>query len=165
MQSKPYTVTSQLDRTRYYMGGYWTFLATGKETDGQFALIEMNLRKGIEPPRHTHSHEDESFHLLEGEVHFTVAEEDYHLKAGDFVHIPKGVAHHFKLESDKAKMLAHLVPAGLEEFFITLSKPADVLDFPPLPAGPPPAEFLQKITALQQQYGIKGIDNTKLKEV
>jgi quercetin dioxygenase-like cupin family protein len=152
-----------LDRTRYYMGGYWVFLATGRETGGKFALIEMNMRKGLEPPQHTHTFEDESFHLLEGEVQFTVNGEEHLLRAGEFLHIPKGVTHSLKLQTDTAKVITHLAPAGLENFFMELSRPADQMDYPPLPAGPPPAEWLQKAAALQKEYGIVGMDNNKIK--
>lgn len=162
-QSATSTMQDRLQRTRYFMGGYWTFLATGADTNGQFSLMEINLRKGLEPPRHTHTHEDESFHVIEGEIQIFAGDGEQTLKSGDFIHIPKGVTHHFKLLTDKVKMLCHLVPAGLEQMFVELSQPAAAIEYPPAPAGPPPAEWLQKAAMLQQQYGIKGIDNSQVK--
>ena len=153
----------KLQRTRYFMGGYWTFLATSADTNGQFSLIEVNLKKGLEPPRHTHTHEDESFHVIEGEIQVFVGKEECILKSGDFIHIPKGVTHNFKLLTDNVKMLTHLVPAGLEQLFIELSQPAVTIGYPPTPAGPPPAEWLQKAALLQQKYGITGIENGQIK--
>jgi len=158
-----YTLKDRLQRTRYYMGGYWTFIATGRDTNGQFSLIEANLRKGIEPPAHTHTLEDESFQLLEGKMTFMIDGQEVHLEAGNFIHLPKGVNHGFKLLSDTAKVLIHLVPAGLEEMFIELSQPADKLAYPPAPIGPPSPEWLQKAAALQQRFGITLIDNSKIK--
>lgn len=157
------TAVHRLERTRYYMGGYWTFLATGEDTNGQFSLIELNLRGGVEPPAHTHSYEDESFHILEGELLVCRGEEQYILKAGDFVHLPKGIRHSFKVNGERAKVLMHIAPAGLENMFLALSQPADKLDFPPPPQGPPPAEWLQKLVTLQQKFGILNIDNAKIK--
>lgn len=162
-QRTAYATGNSLERTRHYMGGYWVFLAKGTDTNGQFALMEVNLRKGFEPPAHTHTNEDESFHILAGEITFTIDGEEHVLKAGDFIHLPKGVAHSFKLQSDKVKMLAHLIPAGLEEFFMELSIPADKIDYPPLPSGPPDPEWIKKIGALQQKYGIVGMDNSRIK--
>ena len=156
---------NKLEKTRHYMGGYWIFLVTGKETDGQFALIEINLRKGLEPPRHKHTYEDETFYIQEGQIHFFTNTEQYLLNQGDFLHIPKGVPHHFKLVTDTAKMLCHLAPAGLEDFFIELSKPADKVDFPPLPAGPPSAEVLERIKVLQEKYGIIGMNIEDIKSI
>jgi quercetin dioxygenase-like cupin family protein len=153
----------RLKRTRYYMGGYWTFLTTGADTNGQFSLIEMNLRGGLEPPAHTHSYEDESFIVLDGELTVSCGEQVYVLKAGDFIFLPKGIRHSFKVNGERAKMLALFVPAGLENMFLELSRPADKLDFPPPPQGPPPVEWLQKLTLQQQQFGILNLDNEKIK--
>lgn len=160
-----YSTKNRLERTRYFMGGYWTFLANGSDTNGQFSLIEINLKKGLEPPAHTHTYEDESFHVIEGEVKFTADNVEHHLKAGELIHLPKGVTHSFKLQTDTAKLLTQMVPAGLENFFIQLSVPADKLDFPPLPIGPPSPEIIEKIALLQKKYGIVGIDNTKIKSL
>jgi len=162
-QIKAFSTQDKLARTRCFMGGYWTFLATSEDTNGQFSLIEMNLRKGLEPPRHTHTYEDESFYILAGEVHFFIEEEEYQIKAGQFLYIPKGTAHNFKLITDTAKILTQLTPGGLEGMFLEMSTPALVMDFPPMPSGPPPAEWIQKIHLLQNKYGIIGIDNSKIK--
>lgn len=159
----PFTVSRNADRCRHYMGGFWIFLATGKETNGQFALIEMQIRKGMEPPPHTHTKEDEIYYLLDGEVQFMAGEEEHLLKTGDFIYLPKNIPHHWKLLSDTARILVQVMPAGLEEMFWELSKPADQLGFPPLPAGPPPPEFLQKVGELQKKHGIIGMDNTRIK--
>lgn len=158
-----YHLTNKLERTRYYMGGYWTFLATAADTGGQFSLIEANLRQGMEPPAHTHTFEDESFQLLEGEMIFTAGDQQYLLRAGEFLHLPKGVQHTFKVISPTAKVLIHLVPAGLEAMFLELSQPAAALDFPPPPAGPPSPEWLERLTALQQKFGIRKMDNQQIR--
>ena len=157
------TAEYRLNRTRYYMGGYWTFLATGADTNGQFSLIEMNLRAGLEPPPHTHTYEDESFHVLEGELTVNCGDQEQVLKAGDFIQLPKGICHSFKVNGERAKVLMHIVPAGLENMFQELSQKADKLEFPPPPQGPPPAVWLQKLAVLQQQFGITNIDNKKIK--
>jgi hypothetical protein len=41
-----------LERSVWYSGWLLTFLATGEETGGQFALMEQVARKGNVPPRH-----------------------------------------------------------------------------------------------------------------
>lgn len=158
-----YTVGNKLERSRYYMGGLWTFLATGKDTNGQFALIECNQRRGIEPPRHVHSKEDEVNYLLEGEMEFVVGETEHTLRAGDFIFLPKHIPHHFRIQSDTVKYLLQITPAGLEEMFLELSRPAERLELPPRPTGPPSPEIVAKIKRLQQQYGIIGMDLRELK--
>ncbi|OQP60718.1 hypothetical protein A3860_32485 [Niastella vici] len=163
MKNNPYTVSPPGDRTRYYMSGLWTFLAMGKDTNGAFALIDCKVRKGLEPPGHMHLNEDEGYYLSEGEVEFTVAGQVHLLKGGDYIHLPKNIPHQFKIKSDTARFLLHLSPAGLDEFFWQLSRPADTTELPPLPAGPPAAEIIEKIKALQKQYGIVGMDHSQMK--
>ncbi len=158
-----YSVTHKQERSRYYMGGLWTFLATGKDTNGQFALIECYQRKGIELPRHMHSKEDEVNYLLEGEMQFVVGETEHSLRADDFIFLPKNVPHHFKIQSDTVKYLLQITPAGLEEMFLELSRPADRLELPPRPPHSPSPEVIGRIKQLQQQYGIIGMDVQKLR--
>lgn len=158
-----YAVSADLERTRHYMGGCWTFLARGKDTDNRFALIEARLRKGLEPPRHTHTHEEEMYYIIEGAMQFVVGDQTFDLKAGDYLHLPRGVAHHFKLHTDTVRILIQIAPAGLEDMFWELSKPADKIDFPPMPAGPPGPEFLRSLKDLQKKFGIVGMENDKIK--
>ena len=56
----------------WYNGWLMTFLATGEETQGKFALIEAVGRKGNVPTPHIHHQEDEIFYVLEGEVAVSV---------------------------------------------------------------------------------------------
>jgi len=57
-----------LKESVWYSGHLLTFLATAKDTQGRFALIEMLGRKGNVPPPHIHHREDETFYILEGEM-------------------------------------------------------------------------------------------------
>ena len=50
-----------LDHSVWYNGALMTFLATGEDTHGQFALIEAVARRGNVPPPHIHHREDEIF--------------------------------------------------------------------------------------------------------
>lgn len=159
----PFFVARSVDRCRHYMGGYWVFLVTGADTGGRYALMEVNVRKGLEPPPHIHTHEDEMYYLLEGEMLFVAGETKQLVRPGDFIYLPRGVPHYWKLQTDTARFLLQLSPAGLEEMFLEISRPADSLAYPPLPAGPPPPELLQKIGELQKKYGIAGIDNSHIK--
>jgi quercetin dioxygenase-like cupin family protein len=162
-QYTAYAVSNSIERTRHYMGGCWTFLVRSKDSHGRFALIEVTFRKGLEPPRHTHTKENETYYILDGELEFTAGEETYLLKAGDCIHLPENIAHHFKLQSNTVKALINICPGGLDDMFWELGKPAEKIGLPPPPSGPPSAEFLEKIRGLQKKYGIIGIDNSQIK--
>jgi mannose-6-phosphate isomerase-like protein (cupin superfamily) len=53
-----------LDHSFWYNGSLMTFLTTGEDTQGQFALIEA--------VSHIHRREDEIFYVLEGELAVSV---------------------------------------------------------------------------------------------
>jgi len=156
---------SNLERARWYMGGFLTFIATGKDTNGKYALIETIMRKGLEPPGHTHTLEDESFYVLEGEMLFTVGGKEKLLKAGDHIYLPRNIPHGFKIQTDTAKYLLQVAPAGLEEMFIEVSLPAEKHELPPPPSGPPSPEFIQLMSELTTKYGIQNLDHSKIKAV
>ena len=116
---------------------------TGKETNGQFAVIMQHLPPGAGVPKHVHSNGDEHFHILEGEVHFEVGNDDYTLKAGDMIFLPRGVPHSVHVTGDQTAVIRlTAVPAGAEDMFMELDK---------LPAGPP--DFA-RVSEICGRYGI-----------
>src|SRR6516164_8954051 len=106
-----------LDRSVWYNGSLMTFLATGEDTQGQFALIEMVGRKGNAPPPHIHHREDEIFYVLEGEILVSAGERTIRGTPGTMIFLPRDVRHSFAIESDEARMLTVLTPAGFEGWF------------------------------------------------
>ncbi len=109
-----------------------TFLITGAESGGAFFMAEVSVAPGGGPPPHVHSREDESFYLQEGTLAVQVGEEELCVSAGDFVHMPRGVAHSFKnTGSQTARLLMVAAPAGLENYFAEVFLPAaDIADIP-----------------------------------
>src|SRR5215813_10829709 len=96
-----------VERSVWYSGWLLTFLATGEETNGQFALMEQVARKGNVPPRHIHHREDETIRAT----------------AGTMVFAPRDVAHSFTIDSEQVRMLVMVAPAGAESFFKECSVP------------------------------------------
>ena len=95
-------------------------------------------------------------------MQFIAGAAEHILSPGDGIFLPKNIPHQFRVLSSEARFLVQVSHAGLEEMFIVLSRPAETLTLPPLPSGPPPPEFLQKLRHLQRIYGITGIGNTKI---
>lgn len=50
---------------------------------------------GPSPPPHVHPRHAESFHVLEGEMLFTVDGSEVHAAAGSWIHVPPGTVHWF----------------------------------------------------------------------
>jgi quercetin dioxygenase-like cupin family protein len=148
---KPYTRSRSSDASAWYLGKIlFTFLATAEDTNGQFALLEAQGKKGNEPPPHTHRDEDECFYIVSGEVSVFVDGQRFYGRPGSWVFIPRGSVHTFALESDEATMLILFTPAGFEGYFQEMSVPADSIVTPPISAGPPDVQHLLAVGA---KYG------------
>lgn len=151
-QTKTYSRRLGGDASYWSMGMLVTWLAESKDTYGNFALAEGLVPKGAEPPPHTHSHEDESFYILEGEVSLRVGRQIIEAKPGDLVYLPRGIEHSFELKTPTAKALFLIAPAGLEEAFKQLSEPARDLTLPPPSEDPPDVE---RMVAVFEARGVE----------
>jgi quercetin dioxygenase-like cupin family protein len=147
-----------VERSVWYSGWLLTFLATGEETRGQFALMEQVARKGNVPPRHIHHREDETFYVVEGEMTFSVGDRTIKATAGTMVFAPRDVAHSFTIDSEQVRMLVMVAPAGAEGFFKECSVPAPSMTLPPL--AETPYSEIQKMMALAPQYGFEFLPPT-----
>ena len=142
-----------LDRSVWYNGWLLTFLATGEETQGQFALIEAVGRRGNVPPPHIHRQEDEITYVLEGEVVFSVAGRTIKGTPGTMIFLPRDERHSFTIESEQARMLILVTPAGLEGWFKEFSVPAPAMTLPP--ADEPTYGEVQRMLESALRYGLE----------
>jgi quercetin dioxygenase-like cupin family protein len=138
-------------RTIAIVGDVYRFLATGAETGGAYASFEALVPPGGGPPPHVHTREAESFYVLEGEVTFRAGDETVRAGAGTFVHLPPGLAHSFRNESDApARMIITVTPAGLEEMFFEVGTE---LAEGATTALPPTHEEIERLLAAAPRYG------------
>ena len=142
-----------LDHSVWYNGSLMTFLASGEDTHGQFALIEAVARRGNVPPPHIHHREDEIFYVLEGEIVISVGDRAINGTAGTMVFLPRDVPHSFTIESDQSRMLILLTPAGLEGWFKEFSVAAPAMTLPP--ADEPAYGEVQRMLQAAPRYGIE----------
>jgi quercetin dioxygenase-like cupin family protein len=139
-------------RTIAVVGDLYRFLATGDETDGKYAMIEAIVPPGGGPPPHTHSREEESFYVLEGEITFTVGDKQFVANAGTFANMPIGSLHSFKNATDKtARMIISVAPSGLEKMFIEVGLPLKLGETP----SPPSKAEIEKLLAVAPNYGVE----------
>jgi len=141
------------DNSIHYIAHTFSFLATGKDTQGAFSLIHCYFRKGFMAPPHYHKFEDESFYMLDGEIDFHIGDKAVNAKAGAFVVLPKNVPHYFNLVTETAKALMLITPAGFETFFKEFGRPAQTLDLPPVPTTNPRKEMMETMHARMIELG------------
>lgn len=135
------------------MGDNYRIVVSGKDTDGQYAIVDMLVPPGGGPTPHSHPNIHETFFVMEGELLYKTEAGHVTVKAGGFVDVPKGGAIHcFKNVSDKnARVLCTVAPAGLEEFFKELGEPVKDGAFLPVPEFT--SEFVDKLNKLNEKYG------------
>jgi quercetin dioxygenase-like cupin family protein len=125
---------ASLGNSAWYLNQLLTFLATGQDTGGQFALLRVHAAQGAGEPAHVHTQEDEAIYLLAGEMTIFVSGEELHAVPGELVRIPRGVAHALQHDSTEVTYLLHYSPAGFERYFHEMSEPAEYLGLPPTPS-------------------------------
>ena len=140
-------------RTVAVVGDVYRFLATGEDTNGNYAMWEAVVPPGGGPPPHVHSREEEGFYILEGEITLHVGNERFVVTAGMFANMPVGTPHSFKNESSNpAKMLISVAPAGLEQMFFEVGVP---LAEGATTALPPTKKEIEKLLAIAPRYGVE----------
>lgn len=150
-QREAYERHADREQSMWYRGDLFTFLAEGKDTGGRLTVIEFTPKRGLEPPPHTHTNEDEAYYVIEGELTFTVGEHTFEAKAGSYIFLPRGVQHLWRIHSPEAHLLMMFMPSGLEHFFKALADPVVGDD---LHAAPQTRPDMAKMRALADQYGL-----------
>ena len=135
----------------WFNGGLAVLRATGDQTEGRYAVLELLAPKGFASPIHVHRREDEFFVVLSGEVRVQHGEGVIEAVAGSVVYGPRDVPHGFHVDSAEARMLLFFGPAGVEGFFRDGGKPAGSLGLPPADEQFPDRQALKEIAGRYDQ--------------
>lgn len=155
METTAYLATATPENSRAIPGALFHFLSNGQQTNGMFSLMYIEVHKGNEPPPHVHQREDESYYILEGLIRFWIGDQVIDAKAGDFIHLPKGLPHRFEVQSECVKELMWITPSGLEQWFWDNSRPAPGMQPLPVMTGPPPPEMIEHFVRSLSEYGVE----------
>jgi quercetin dioxygenase-like cupin family protein len=140
----------------WFAGGLLTYKATGAQTGGHLALAECRAPRDTGSPVHRHRDEDEAWYVLEGRLTFWLGDETVTAEAGDFVFGARGVAHRFRVDSEEARFLLILTPAGFEDFTRAGGWPATADTLPPLNL---PALDAERLAAAIADVGLEIIES------
>src|ERR1043165_2080801 len=127
---KPFTVTAEQSRAIWHMGALMQLRATSADTGNQFWLAEQTSNQGYASPLHVHSKEDETFHVLDGEVSIEIGGVLHTAGPGTTVFAPRGLPHSYKVESAVARWLGPGTPGGCAGWFFDTGTPAERLEVP-----------------------------------
>ena len=114
-------------------GTYWRLLASSNDTGGRSATFDELFPKGPVAPPHVHDREEEAFFVLEGNLVFTLGDDDAELLAppGTYVYIPPGVRHSFRCDATVGRVYNTLVPGGFDHGLTHNGTPAPRVEMPP----------------------------------
>ena len=147
------TVDKEQGQSLSVVGDTYRILISGKQTNGNYAVIDMLIPPGGGPEPHSHKDIQEMFFVVEGKIDFKMESGTYTANQNSFVNIPLGGAvHSFKNTTDKvAHLLCTVIPAGLDSFFQEIGKPVEIDKF--LSQTPPTPEELNKLKSIAEKYG------------
>jgi quercetin dioxygenase-like cupin family protein len=140
---------------RWWGEGLAVIKATGADTEGRMAIIEVTEPPGAEAPLHVHHKEDEAFWILEGELTLEVGDATIVARAGDCAYGPRDVPHRYRVGPSGCRMLFIVTPAGFEELVRLVSVPAPARTLPPAPQEPTGLDALGQTIAA---YGCEILD-------
>ena len=135
-------------RSVWVVGDLYTFLATGDDTNGAYALIHATVPPGSGPPPHLHRREDEAFFVLDGELSIQVDGRSISATNGTWATLPKGTLHAFKNTGTRpANMLILVNPSGLEKYFEEVGHASKEESVTPA--------AIEKLLAIAPKYGLE----------
>jgi mannose-6-phosphate isomerase-like protein (cupin superfamily) len=123
--ASPYLLRPDEGEALWFLDNLVTLKATGAVTGGALTVAHFVNPAGFAPPLHRHLVEDEMFYVLSGAAEFLCAGNRLAAGPGDFVLLPKGEPHSFRVGPDAPLVALQLTtPAGFEEFAAAVGVPA-----------------------------------------
>lgn len=105
-------------RVLHAFGEEVIILLDSEQTGGRLTMWLEQTPPGGGPPLHFHINDDESFHVLEGQVTFFQNSKWREVGPGGSAFVPRGQLHTFKNVGDgPSRMLLSTTPAGFDVFF------------------------------------------------
>lgn len=141
------------DRSYSVVGHVYRILTTTEVTGGFYTIIEGIIPpEDPGPPPHTHSREDESFYIVEGNFKFFLGDEEIKADPGDYIHCPRRIRHTFRnVGKSRGKVLVVVSPSGFEKF---LQEVGEAVQAGTTSVPPPDPEHIQKLIETAPKYGL-----------
>ena len=110
------------------LGLQFTAKVGSSDARGAFALNEVVVVPDAPPlPLHTHTNEEESIYILDGELNIEVGGRTVKGSSGSFVLVPRGTAHTLSLVgTQSAKALLIFSPAAIQGLFEEIAGQTDM---------------------------------------
>lgn len=127
---KAYKRTPDLSNSAWYKGILTSTMAGTQDNDGAFDYLVSKMKCGTEPPPHVHSREHEFFQIFSGEMKVYLDGAVFELTTGDYMYLPLGTPHAFRIISDEVHFAALITPGGFLNAVNTMNIPAERMEVP-----------------------------------
>jgi len=107
------------------MGSLFEQVLPAADSGGALGMALVTQPPGIATPLHRHTREAEAFFLLDGTMTYRAGDEVFHLSGGDFLWLPAGLPHAFRVTgSAPVRFLGFTAPGGLMALYDEVGVPA-----------------------------------------
>ena len=121
INSKKHLVIAKKDQSKQYLmadGEYVNVIVNAEQSDGAYVISDGTMEPGSFVPNHYHKWEDQTFHVIEGELEAKIGDQVVIISAGDSIHCPRGTAHFIKnIGPSTARLLSYMFPGDYAEAF------------------------------------------------
>jgi quercetin dioxygenase-like cupin family protein len=127
---RAYKRSPAVSNSSWYKGILISLMAGTADNHGAFDFVISKMRRGTEPPPHTHSREHELMYLISGEMRFYVDGEVFQVTAGECMFLPRLKPHAFRIASEQAHIMTLITPGGFNDAIKKISAPAERMEIP-----------------------------------
>jgi quercetin dioxygenase-like cupin family protein len=137
------------------MGSLFEHLLSAEESGGRLGVSLVTQPPGIATPLHLHTHEDEAFYLLDGTMTYRAGDDLFHLTAGDFIWLPRGLPHALRITgATPVRFLGFTDPGALFGLYGEVGIPARERRLPG-PDGQTLSVEIPKWNEVGPRYGLE----------
>jgi len=137
------------------MGSLFEHLLSAGDSGGALGMSLVTQPPGVATPLHRHTHEAEAFFLLDGSMTYRAGDETFHLSTGDFIWLPAGLPHAFRVTgSTPVRFLGLTTPGGLMALYDEVGIPALERRLPGVD-GLPIGEEIARWNEVGPRYGLQ----------
>lgn len=119
---------------RWFLDTWMKVICDGDSTGGVMSVIEWQGGSNFSPPLHVHHDEDTAMLVLEGTLTVRIGDAEQKCGPGEVAWLPRKVPHTFRVDSEKARYVEMITPAGFENFHIDGSREVTNDSFLPEPS-------------------------------
>ena len=136
-----------------FLGSIVRMPLSSEQTGGGLAVLEHNGERGYSAPMHRHLRDDETFVVLDGNLHVVCDGRVFEATAGTTLFLPRRTLHGFIVTSGPARFLTIHTPGGFDAFTLEAGHEVELNDSS-LPTGLT-RPTREELTTIAAKYGIE----------